>query len=96
MFIKYLTYNYNAQKLLLAASILIFALNTWVVLIFIIELTIILVLDEKENVIQKILTHCFGYAWLHFHLFNQQLWYNSSSFLAPFLTRTHHWTQTFL
>jgi hypothetical protein len=55
-----------------------------------------LVLDEKENVIQKILTHCFGYAWLHFHLFNQQLWYNSSSFLAPFLTRTHHWTQTFL
>jgi hypothetical protein len=51
-----------------------------------------IILVEKKNAAKDISTHCFGSAWLHLHLFYQQLWCNSSSFLAPFLTWTHHWT----
>jgi hypothetical protein len=86
MFIKNLICNYNALELLLwNASRLIFALDAWVALILIMEVIVLLLIAKKENMIEKISTHCFGYTWLHFHLLNQQLWYNSSSFLAPFL-----------
>jgi hypothetical protein len=37
MFIKNLTCNYNAQELLSAATRLIFALDAWVALIFMME-----------------------------------------------------------
>jgi len=61
-----------------------FALDAWVTLILIIKLNVVSLLAKKENTIKEIPTHYFGSSWLHFHLFNQQLWYNSSSFLAPF------------
>jgi hypothetical protein len=48
MFIKNLIYNYNAQELLLTASILAFALDAWVTLILIMELTIVLLLAGKK------------------------------------------------
>jgi hypothetical protein len=40
MFIKNSICNYNAQELLLVASKLAFALDAWVTLIFIMELTL--------------------------------------------------------
>jgi hypothetical protein len=60
MFIKSSTYNYNAHELLSTASRLVFALDAWVALIFIMELTIILLLTKKENTIEDNLTYCFG------------------------------------
>ncbi len=62
MFIKKLIYNYNAQELLLTAYILIFALDAWVPVMLIMELTMVLLLVEKENAIKEISTHCFGFA----------------------------------
>jgi hypothetical protein len=62
MSIKKIICNYNAQNLLLVASKLTFALDAWVALIFIMELTIILFLVEKENAIKEISTHCFVFA----------------------------------
>jgi hypothetical protein len=62
MFIKKLICKYNAKKLLLTRSRLFFALDSWVALIFIIELTIVLLLAEKENATKDISTHCFGSA----------------------------------
>jgi hypothetical protein len=57
MFIKNLICNYNAQELLLIASRLTFALNAWVTLILIMELTIVLLLVGKkmrQKIIQPI------------------------------------------
>jgi hypothetical protein len=51
MFIKNSICNYNAKELLLVTSILAFAVNAWVALIFIMELIVVLLLVEKENVI---------------------------------------------
>jgi hypothetical protein len=48
MFIIFLICNYNAQELLLVASRLAFSLDAWVTLILIMELTIVLLLAEKE------------------------------------------------
>ncbi len=48
MFIKNLIYNYNAQELLLATTRLAFALDAWVALILIMELTVVLLLAEKK------------------------------------------------
>jgi hypothetical protein len=62
MFIKSLIYNYNAQELLLIASRLIFALDAWIALIFIMELTMVLLIIEKENATKDISTHCFGFS----------------------------------
>jgi hypothetical protein len=60
MFIENLIYN--ALKLLLAASRLAFALDAWIALIFIMELSMVLLVNEKENMTKEISTHCFGYA----------------------------------
>jgi hypothetical protein len=62
VFIKKSIYNYNAQELLLVASRLIFALNAWVALILIMELTMALLLVEKKNVTEEISTHCSGFS----------------------------------
>jgi hypothetical protein len=62
MFIKKLIYDYNANALLLATSKLAFALDAWLALIFIMELTIVLFLATKENVTKEISTHCFGFT----------------------------------
>ncbi len=62
MFIKKLIYNYNAQELLLIAYILIFALDAWVLVMLIMELTMVILLTEKENATKDISTHCFGFA----------------------------------
>jgi hypothetical protein len=47
---------------LLDASRLTFVLDAWVKLIFIMELTIVLLLAEKENMTKDISTHCFKFA----------------------------------
>jgi hypothetical protein len=47
MFIKNLICNYNVEELLLAPSKIVFALDAWVVVILIIELTILLLLTDK-------------------------------------------------
>jgi hypothetical protein len=47
---------------LLAASRLAFALNAWVTIIFIMELTIVLLLAKKENMTEDISTYYFGFA----------------------------------
>jgi hypothetical protein len=44
-----------------ALSILAFALNAWVALIFIMELIVVLLIVEKENT-KEISTHCFRSA----------------------------------
>ncbi len=44
------------------ASRLAFALDAWVALILIMELTIVLLPAEKENQTENISTHCFGFA----------------------------------
>jgi hypothetical protein len=62
MFIKNSICSYNAQELLSNASRLAFALNAWVALILIMELTIVLLPAEKENQTENISTHCFGFA----------------------------------
>jgi len=62
MFIKNSICSYNSQELLLIASRLAFALDAWVALIFIMELTIVLLLVKKENTTEDISTHCFGFA----------------------------------
>jgi hypothetical protein len=48
MFIKKSICNYNADELLLAASILAFALNVWVALILIIKLIVVLFIAKKK------------------------------------------------
>jgi len=60
MFIKNSTYNYDAHELLSTASRLVFALDAWATLIFIMELINILLLTKKENTIEDSLTYCFG------------------------------------
>jgi hypothetical protein len=62
MFMKNSICNYNAQELLSNASRLAFALDAWVALILIMELTIVLLPAEKKNQTEDILTHCFGSA----------------------------------
>jgi hypothetical protein len=62
MFIKNSICSYNAQELLLTTSRLAFALDAWVALIFIMELTIVLIIAEKENTTKNISTHYFGFA----------------------------------
>jgi hypothetical protein len=47
---------------LLTTSRLTFALDAWVALIFIMELTIVLIIVEKKNTTKNISTHCFGFA----------------------------------
>jgi len=59
MFIKNLICNYNGHELLLATSILAFALNAWVALILIMELTVVLFLTKKCAT-KDISTHCLG------------------------------------
>jgi len=49
MFIKKLICNYNAQKLLLVVSRLIFALDAWVAIIFIMELIVVLLFNRKRK-----------------------------------------------
>jgi hypothetical protein len=61
MFIKKLICSY-AQELLLDAPRLTFVLDAWVALIFIMELTVVLLLVEKENRTKHISTHCFRSA----------------------------------
>ncbi len=58
MFIKNSICNYNAQELLLVASKLAFAIDAWVTLILIMELTKLLLLAQKQNAIKEISTHC--------------------------------------
>ncbi len=60
MFIEKSICSYNAQELLLAASQLTFALNAWVVLIFVMEVIVVLLIAKKENLIEEISTHYFG------------------------------------
>jgi len=57
MFIKNSICNYNAQELLLVASKLAFAIDAWVTLILIMELTKLLFLAQKQNAIKEISTH---------------------------------------
>jgi hypothetical protein len=55
-------YKLIAQELLPITSRLAFALDAWVALILLMELTIILLLAKKENAIEEISTHYFGFA----------------------------------
>jgi hypothetical protein len=64
MFINFLICNYNTHELLLTTSILAFALNAWVALIFIMELIVVLLLTQK-NATKDISTHCLG---LHYYI----------------------------
>jgi len=49
MFIKNSTCNYDAHELLSTTSRLVFALDAWVALIFIMKLIIILLLTKKKK-----------------------------------------------
>jgi hypothetical protein len=49
MFINNLICNYNAKELLLVASRLIFSLNSWSAQILIMELTNVLLVEEKKS-----------------------------------------------
>jgi hypothetical protein len=61
MFIKNLICSYNAHELLLATSILAFALNAWVALIFIMQLIVVLLLTQKKRD-KRYFNPLFGFA----------------------------------
>jgi hypothetical protein len=60
MFIKNSICNYNAQELLLVESRLTFALDAWVALKLIMELSVVLLLTGKKNATEDISTLILG------------------------------------
>jgi hypothetical protein len=80
----------------LVASRFCLALVAWIALIIVMLLIMTLLLVEKENTMDEMLPHYFGFTKLHSHLFTQQSQYIFLSFLARFFTSTHHWLWTHL